>query len=356
MLGNVIVRREPVGVVAAIVPWNVPQFVIMMKLGPALAAGATVVVKPAPETPLDCIVLADAIREAGLPKGVVNIVPAGREVGEYLVRHADVDKVAFTGSTAAGRRIAALCGEQLKRCTLELGGKSAAIVLDDADLEATISGADPGRDPEQRPGLRGADAHPRLAARAIARWSTRSPLPPVRCTVGDPSEFTTVVGPLVAARQRDRVEGYIRIGREEGAKVAVGGGRPAGLTRGWYVEPTRVRRRRQPHAHRARGDLRPGAVGDPLRGRGRRGAHRQRLGLRAVGDGVDERHRPRRRGRPAGADRHLHVNGFMMDFGAPFGGFKSSGIGRELGPEGLIEYLEPKSIALPMGYTPTLAY
>ena len=138
VLGPIIVRKEPVGVVAAIVPWNVPQGVIAVKLGPALLAGCTVVLKPAPETPLDSYLLAEIVEEAGIPPGVVNIVAAGRETGEYLVRHPGVDKVAFTGSTAAGRRIGAICGEQLKRCTLELGGKSAAIICDDADLEVTM--------------------------------------------------------------------------------------------------------------------------------------------------------------------------------------------------------------------------
>ncbi len=137
---DVIVRREPVGVVAAIPPWNVPQFTIMSKLVPALLAGCTIVVKPAPETPLDPYLLAEILQEAGVPPGVVNIVAAGREVGAHLVSHPGVDKVAFTGSTAAGRAIASVCGEQLKRFSLELGGKSAAIVLDDADLASTMEG------------------------------------------------------------------------------------------------------------------------------------------------------------------------------------------------------------------------
>ena len=136
----VVVRREPVGVVAAIPPWNVPQFTIMSKVVPALLAGCTVVVKPAPETPLDGYLMAELLQEAGVPDGVVNIVAGGREVGEHLVAHPGVDKVAFTGSTAAGRKIAAVCGEQLKRVSLELGGKSAAIVLDDADLATTMEG------------------------------------------------------------------------------------------------------------------------------------------------------------------------------------------------------------------------
>jgi len=167
--GPTLVRREPVGVAGCIVPWNVPLFTIMLKLGPALAAGATVVVKPAPETPLDAMLLAEALQTVGVPGGVVNIVPAGREVGEYLVRHAGIDKIAFTGSTAAGRRIAAICGEHLKRATLELGGKSAAIILDDAAR----------RDHEQRPGVRRANAHSGLAP-ALCRRGRRS-----GCSGGD---------------------------------------------------------------------------------------------------------------------------------------------------------------------------
>ena len=138
LFGPVTVRCDPVGVVVAIVPWNVPQFTIMVKLPAALVAGCTVVVKPAPETPLDAYLLADLIEQVELPPGVVNIVPAGREVGEHLVSHRGVDQVAFTGSTAAGRRIGSICGQQLWRCSLELGGKSAAIILDDADLAATV--------------------------------------------------------------------------------------------------------------------------------------------------------------------------------------------------------------------------
>ena len=138
MASSVIVQHAPVGVVGAIVPWNVPLFVTMFKVAAAIAAGCSVVLKPAPETPLDAYLLADALQEAGLPAGAVNIVAAGREVGEHLVTHPDVDKIAFTGSTAAGKRIASLCGEQLKRVTLELGGKSAAIILDDADMQTTL--------------------------------------------------------------------------------------------------------------------------------------------------------------------------------------------------------------------------
>ena len=137
-LGPVMVRKEPVGVSAGIIPWNVPLFIVALKLGAALAAGSPMILKPSPETPLDGYILGEILDEIELPKGMVSILPAGREVGEYIVRHPGVDKVGFTGSTAAGRKVGAICGELLKRCTLELGGKSAAIILDDADLGATM--------------------------------------------------------------------------------------------------------------------------------------------------------------------------------------------------------------------------
>ncbi|HEY5697105.1 MAG TPA: aldehyde dehydrogenase family protein, partial [Acidimicrobiales bacterium] len=238
LMSSVLVRREPVGVVGAIVPWNVPLYVTMLKLAPALAAGATMVLKPAPESPLSAYLLAEALEQVGLPKGVVNVVPAGREVGEHLVRHPGVDKIAFTGSTAAGMKIASICGEQLKRYTLELGGKSAAIILDDADVDTTLDNL------LQVAGLmnngQACVAQTRvLASRArydevVSGLATRM----AAVKVGDPAEMDTEVGPLVAERQRDRVEKYIVQGQEEGAEVVVGGGRPAGQDTGWYVEPT----------------------------------------------------------------------------------------------------------------------
>jgi betaine-aldehyde dehydrogenase len=349
MLGPCIVRREPVGVAGCIVPWNVPLFVTMLKLGAALAAGATVVVKPAPETPLDAILLADAIREAGIPAGVVNIVPAGRDVGEHLVRHPQVDKIAFTGSTAAGRRIASICGEQLKRVTLELGGKSAAIILDDADLSSTIAGLMPGA--LMNNGQACVAQTRILASRTRYREVTDAVVEAVRAwSVGDPMDPTTLCGPLVAARQRDRVEGYIAIGKKEGAQIACGGGRPKGLATGWYVEPT-VFTGVDNHMRIAQEEIFGPVLAiipyeneaDALRI-----ANESDYGLAGsvwTGDadhGLDVARRVR--------TGTYTVNGFAMEFGAPFGGFKCSGIGRELGPEGLEAYLEAKQINLPMGY------
>jgi betaine-aldehyde dehydrogenase len=350
MLGPVIVRREPVGVVAAIVPWNVPQFVSVLKLGPALAAGATVVLKPAPETPLDALLLAEAVVEADLPAGVVNIVPAGREVGEYLVRHAGVDKVAFTGSTAAGRRIASICGEQLKRVTLELGGKSAAIVLDDADLNETVAGLLPAALMNTGQACvaqtRVLASRRRYADVVDALAQAVAALP-----VGDPMDPATFCGPLVARRQRDRVEGYIEIGKREGARLATGGGRPKGLDRGWYVEPTvfagvdnQMRIAREEIFGPVIGVLSYDDEADALRI-----ANDSDYGLSGtvwttnVEHGLDIARRVR--------TGNYTVNGLLMDFSAPFGGFKCSGLGRELGPEGLTAYLEPKTIHLPPGYT-----
>jgi aldehyde dehydrogenase (NAD+) len=349
LLGPVLVRREPVGVAGCIIPWNVPLFTTMLKLAPALAAGATVVIKPAPETPLDAIVLADAIRAAGVPAGVVNIVPAGREVGEYLVRHPGVDKIAFTGSTAAGRRVGAICGEQLKRVTLELGGKSAAIILDDADISSTISGLLPAAIMNSGQAC--------VAQTRILASRTRYPevvealVAAVRAMqVGDPIDPATMCGPMAAARQRDRVEGYIRIGRDEGARIACGGGRPAGFKKGWYVEPTvfvdvdnNMRIAQEEIFGPVLAVIPYNDTEEAVRI-----ANQSAYGLSGTVWSADV-------GRGLAIARRIRtgiytVNGMAMDFSSPFGGFKASGIGRELGPEGLAAYLEPKQINLPMGY------
>jgi len=351
MLGPALVRREAVGVVGAIVPWNVPLFVTMLKLAPALASGSTIVIKPAPETPLDAMMLAEAIEEARIPGGVVNIVPAGREVGEHLVTHPGVDKISFTSSTAAGRRIASLCGERLRRVTLELGGKSAAIVLDDADLGVTM--------PSLVPGMMMNNGQACVAQTRILVSQRRysEVVDALTSTVGmmkvgDPMEDDTFCGPLVSSRQRERVEGYIQAGKSEGAKVALGGGRPAWARRGWYVEPTVFTGVTNDMKIAREEIFGPVVAVIPYRDEADalRIANDSDYGLSGtvwtadVDHGLDVARRVR--------TGTYTVNGFSMEFSAPFGGFKNSGLGRELGPEGLSAYLEVKTINLPMGYEP----
>lgn len=346
-LGEVIVRREPVGVVAAIPPWNVPQFTIMSKLVPALLAGCTIVIKPAPETPLDTYLMAELLQEAGVPAGVVNIVAAGREVGEHLVRHPGVDKVAFTGSTAAGRTIASICGEQLKRVSLELGGKSAAIVLDDADLAATMEGLkftalmNSGQACVAQTRILASRANYGAVVDALAEAVSGM-------VVGDPLDPATEIGPMVAQRQQERVEKYIALGQEEGARVVVGGnGMPDGLTSGWYVRPTvfadvdnRMRIAQEEIFGPVLSVIAFDDVDDAVRI-----ANDSEYGLAGTvwtGDvdaGLDVARRVR--------TGTYGVNTYTMDFAAPFGGYKSSGIGREFGPEGLAHYTELKSIYKP---------
>jgi aldehyde dehydrogenase (NAD+) len=351
-LGPVLVRKEPVGVSAGIIPWNVPLFIVALKLGAALVAGSPMILKPSPETPLDGYLLGEVLDEIGLPKGMVSILPAGREIGEYIVRHPGVDKVGFTGSTAAGRKVGAICGEMLKRCTLELGGKSAAIVLEDADLTSAM--------PLLMPNAlmnngEACVAQTRiLAPRARYEEVVDAVADAVKATtVGDPADPSVEVGPLVAERQRERVLGYIDKGRSEGAKLAVGGGRPAGLDRGWFVEPTLfvdVENRMTIAQEEIFGpvvavlpyDDESDAV---------RIANDSDYGLSGsvwtqdVERGIDVARQVR--------TGTYGVNQFgTLDLRNPFGGFKASGVGRELGPEGLSAYLETKSIVLPADYQP----
>jgi aldehyde dehydrogenase (NAD+) len=343
--GTNIVRREPIGVVGAIVPWNYPQTLGAFKYGAALAAGCTVVMKPSPETVLDGFLLAEAIEAAGLPAGVINIVPGGRELGAYLVEHRDVDKVAFTGSTAAGRRVAEACGRLLRPVTLELGGKSAAIILEDADLDLSKIGNDlfaatlVNNGQTCYLGTRVLAPRSRYAEVVDTLAAFASSL-----AVGDALDPATQIGPMASQRHRDRVEGYIAKGASDGARVVTGGGRPAGLDRGWFVEPTVfaevdnaatiaqeeifgpvlsvIAYSDEDDAVRIANDSDYGLGGsvwtaDPERGKAV--ARRVRTGT-------------------------IGINRYLPDPGAPFGGVKASGIGRELGPGAVAAYQQLKSI------------
>jgi acyl-CoA reductase-like NAD-dependent aldehyde dehydrogenase len=353
-VGNALVVREPVGVVAAVVPWNAPQVVTMIKLAPALLAGCTVVLKPAPETPLDSYLLADMLQAIGLPDGVVNIVPADRDVSEYLVTHPGVDKVTFTGSTAAGRRIASLCGEALRRVTLELGGKSAAVILDDADLDATVQSLRTGslRNTGQICSLKtrilvSRNREAELLERLSAMVSTMP--------VGDPTNPQTEFGPLVSARQRERVEGYIDIGTAEGARLVLGGGRPKDLDRGWFVEPT-IFAGVEPSMRIAQEEIfGPVLAVVPYDDEEQAVsiANDSAYGLNGsvFTSDLDHGVAVARRIRTG----TVELNGSPVGFTAPMGGFKASGIGREAGIEGFDAYVELKSIGLPAALADTLS-
>ncbi|WP_218000933.1 aldehyde dehydrogenase [Nocardia aobensis] len=342
-----LVTREPVGVVAAVVPWNAPVTLAAWKTAPALAAGCTVVIKPPPESPLSNFVLAEALDEAGIPSGAVNVVPGDREVGEYLVTHPGTDKVAFTGSTAAGKRIMSVCGERVRRVSLELGGKSAAVVADDADI-ATVLPAIVKAAMHMSGQVCGAHTRVLVPRSRYAEAVDAAAAAAAAVRVGDPHDPATLVGPLVARRQRTRVEHYISLARDAGARVVTGGGRPAARPRGWYVEPTilaevdntmRVAREEIfgpvlcliPHdgdddAVRIANDSPYGLSGGVWSADAERGlaiARRLRTGS-------------------------IAINGTYPPFPrVPFGGFKESGLGRELGPDGLHGFLEPRSIGLP---------
>lgn len=345
MGGTTTVRREPIGVVGAIAPWNFPQTLAAFKYAPALAAGCTVVLKPSPETVLDSVVLAEAIIAAGLPPGVINIVPGGRKIGAHLVSHRGIDKVAFTGSTAAGRSIAETCGRLLRPVTLELGGKSASIILDDANLDLAEIGEN----------LFGATFLNNgqtcfLGTRVLAPRSRYDEVVGMMeafansLAVGDALDPATQIGPMASERQRDRVEGYIAKGSGDGARLVTGGGRPADLDRGWFVQPTIFADVDNNHTIAQEEIFGPVLsiipYGDEAEAISI--ANDSDFGLGgSVWTADDER----------GFDvaKRIHtgtigINHYMVDPSSPFGGVKDSGIGRELGPDAIGNFQHVKSI------------
>jgi aldehyde dehydrogenase (NAD+) len=339
-----VVRREPVGVVGAVVAWNVPQVLIATKLTPALLAGCTVVVKAAPEASLDAMLLAEILEAAALPPGTVSILTGGLDAGRALVDHPGVDKIAFTGSTAAGRDIGARCGGSLKRFSLELGGKSAAVILDDADLEATVKGlryasfVNNGQACAAQTRILAPRSNYAEVVDAVADLADS-------LTVGSPFEPGVKVGPLVSQRQRDRVRAYIDAGIDEGARLVAGGpGPPPDRPVGWFVQPSvfadvdndsRIAQEEifgpvlcvipyddDVDAVRLANASHYGLAGSVWTADAERGLEV----ARSVRTGT------------------FGLNGYAPDPLAPFGGFKESGIGREWGRAGLDEYVELKAL------------
>ena len=337
-----LVEGSPIGVVAAIVPWNFPVTLALNKVAPAMVAGCTLVIKPSPGTVLDSYLLAEAAIDAGVPAGVVNWVAADREVGAYLVSHPGVDKVAFTGSTGAGRIIARTCGELLRPVTLELGGKSAAILLEDADIGAFLQGIPTAcmlnNGQACYNGTRILAPRSRYGEVVDALVSFAGSL-----VVGDALDPATHVGPMASSAHRDRVESYIAIGKQE-ARLVAGGGRPTAVPGGWFVEPTvfadvdngaRIAQEEifgpvlsviaydgEDEAVRIANDSEFGLGGSIWSADG---AHAIDI-ARKVESGT------------------VGINGYMPSLGAPFGGIKASGLGREFGPEAIGAYQNAKSI------------
>ena len=337
--------REPVGVTGVIIPWNAPGQLIGQKCAPALLAGCTIVLKGSPEAPCAPYVMGEICETIGLPPGVVNVLTADRAVSELLVRDPKIDKITFTGSTAAGRRIGAICAERVARCTLELGGKSPAIILDDYD--------------------------PRLAAEALATRSvflsgqvcsalTRIIVPRKRhdelvealkdkfeaMKVGDPFDAGTHMGPLATRTHRDRVERYIGIGKSEGATIATGGSRPSHLNRGFFIEPT-VFAHVDNHSTIAREEIFGpvlAVISYDSEVEAIELANDTIYGLNAAvfTNDSDKAYAVARQLRSGTAGQ----NGSRSDFRIAFGGVKQSGIGREGGVEGLLPFLESKTVIL----------
>ena len=348
--GQSIVSREPIGVVGAVIAWNVPLFLAVNKLGPALLAGCTIVLKPAAETPLSANALAEVFAEAGLPDGVLSVVPGDIETGQALTANPDLDMLTFTGSSAVGKEVGKRAADMLKPSTLELGGKSAAILLEDVDLVAAVpmmvfSGVmNAGQGCVNQTRILAPRSRYDEIVEAVKNFVQALP-------VGLPSDPAVQIGPLISEKQRQRVEGYIAKGKEEGARLVCGDGRPEGLDDGYFVEPTVfadvdnkmtiaqeeifgpvlsiIPYDTEEDAIKIANDSVYGLAGS--------------VWTTDVPKGIEISQKIR--------TGTYGINWYAFDPGSPFGGYKNSGIGRECGPEGVEHFCQLKSVLLPMGYT-----
>jgi len=342
---TVILAREPVGVVAGIAPWNAPFGIMANKVFYSLVAGCTIVMKPSPETPLEAYIIAEAAEAAGIPAGVVNLVPSEREAADHLVHNAGIDKVSFTGSTAAGKRIAEVCASRIARCSLELGGKSAAIVRDDFPIEAAAQIL--GNTITVLSGQVCA-----MLSRAVVSKHRHDELAQAikgvmeGIKIGNSEDPETQLGPLAMKRQLERVEMYIEEGKKSGADLVTGGGRPAHLNKGYFIEPTlfanvdNTSRIAQEEIFGPVLCLIPAEDEEDAI----RIANESNFGLNGsvLTADVQAAYDISRKVRTG----VMGQNGMRMEFSAPFGGFKQSGIGREGGEEGLWPYVETKTVLL----------
>ena len=337
--------QEPVGVVAAIVPWNGPLFVLTIKVAPALLAGCTVIVKPSPETPLEALIFAECVEAAGFPRGVVNVIPADREVSDYLVNAPGVDKVSFTGSTVTGKRIGSVCAERVGRVTLELGGKSAALLLDDYDMTKAAEILAPtifrnsGQVCSNLSRLLVPEARQDEFVTALAERMQA-------LKVGDPNDEDTFMGPMATKRQLEKVEQYVALGHDEGATLVCGGKRPDGLEKGYYYAPTLFANVDNNSRLAQEEIFGPVIAVIPYEDLDHaiQIANESNYGLNGAvfTNDVNLAYQVARQIRTG----TIAQNGSKSDFTIGFGGFKQSGIGREGGMDALYHFVESKTVVL----------